>query len=236
MVSSKPVLSVPGLQIAVGQSTLGFGLGLFLTADAPEMFVPAGTLICKYADGQLTAKNIGDKTLYYTFSSPKQVVYVKNCAVTLEEALRNGMLKLFGHKVYREPQCDQMKIEIDPWHRQRHYVPSSILFSTPSSASLSGPSSVSLSSTRPSVISDYGCYINDFAFKGGVTHNRETYDKYTGDNLVDLVWKMSIDEHKNMLLPKYPVVVTNTDLLFDTYGKPVEIGTTYGWDYWEFWR
>ena len=79
--------TIPGLMCALGPSTLGFGLGLFLAVsklprieqgrEIAEVHVPRGSFICDYSNGGFQAENKCDKTVRYTFMNPQREVFFR---------------------------------------------------------------------------------------------------------------------------------------------------------------
>ena len=233
------ISTIPGLSCAIGPSTLGCGLGLFLVVFKPPqtkgieqsagIHVPCGSYICGYSDGEFHTKRSCDKTVRYTFKNIMREVFFRNQTVPLKEAIEYGSdlhsrapgrvlnRRMLGHKIYLD--CDDnLQVDEDPWYTLRNFSPcTSTKFDEISSSNL-------------------GCYINDFAFRKDLTFDRSTYNSHVGKNCLDLVWCLELDEERDMIVPDRPVIVTNKALVFDKINTPMEVGIEYGWDFWEYWR
>lgn len=89
MKASCTVAGFDGLSVHVGPSTLGFGLGLFISVNdnASTVKIPEGTLICEYSKGELNMRHLGDKSVAYDFDEPSALVFHKDKVKSVEDAI-----------------------------------------------------------------------------------------------------------------------------------------------------
>ena len=90
MHASAKVQGYDDLQIHVGPSTLGFGLGLFISVseDVTAVDLPEGTILCDYSQGELSMRRLGDKCVRYDYSDdPDALVYHQGRVKTVKEAI-----------------------------------------------------------------------------------------------------------------------------------------------------
>ena len=207
-----------GLTIMAAPSTTCPGLGMYVVLDEDtfEVEVPANTIISGYSQrGSFKKEAVegNDKTVAFLFDTVHRGVIFEKKFQPLAEALQSGKRRLLGHTIDNE---DGESLLVDP-SVQLHYVPA----------------------PRDDLIQDMlycpqeiGVYCNDLAFKGQDT-SEENYLLANEDlNALELVWRLAEDESDDTLLvPTWPVVITRKDLLFNNT-EPMEIGLSYGWNYW----
>lgn len=82
-----------------------------------------------------------------------------------------------------------------------------------------------------------GIFANDFAFMGmKKTPTEDKYTSYEQRNILEIIWQFETDDAstevgKKQLVPTFPVLIAKNDFLLENY-EPVEVGITYGFDYW----
>ena len=79
---------------------------------------------------------------------------------------------------------------------------------------------------------NFGMYANDLAFEVGNT-NEEQYEERHEKNCLRLIWRMGKNE-QDTYYPIMPVVITTRDLTLNN-NEPIEIGLSYGYQYWNSW-
>jgi hypothetical protein len=79
-------------------------------------------------------------------------------------------------------------------------------------------------------ITNIGQYCNDRAFVTGIGPV-EYASRCDTENCLRLVWRLEYDDDNKILQPSWPVSVLARDMTFDNR-QPIELGTTYGWNYW----
>lgn len=257
MIHRSKVENVPGLNIMIGESSLGYGLAMYLAVDedVDACHVPKGSLICEYGAGRFVREEIGegDKTVCFFFDTADAFVFYNGMVTPLvdcildtigEEAISTDYLNkiLAGHSLSSSK--DIIKTIPDPLYTERYYIPTETTGETIHKESL-------------------GMYANDLAYEKGTIKNEADYlsasEGDEGLNVLALMWKLVKTEvkdssknsnnfdrekgnsHKNKLRsssnlqtlqPEYPVLVTQRPLLF-TNTIPMEVGLHYGFKYWE---
>ena len=250
MVYSSNVDDVPGLNLMIGPSSLGYGLATYLAIDADMDIcnVPKGTRICEYGKGRLVCedKSHGDKTVCYFFDTADAFVFYNDKATPLVDCILDALGEeinadilnnvLVGHRLSSID--DLIQVIPDPLYTDRFYIPSEI------------------EGTEDKINKDcLGVYANDLAYQQGITRNEEDYlnasEGSQGSNILALMWKLvkmdpsaysrssgsdninSISDSSLMILaPKHPVLVTQRSVAF-TNKLPMEVGLHYGFKYWQ---
>mmetsp|Transcript_26378 Transcript_26378/g.40486 ORF Transcript_26378/g.40486 Transcript_26378/m.40486 type:complete len:324 (+) Transcript_26378:59-1030(+) len=226
-----------GLDLAVAPSTVAPGqLGLYaiLSEDTDSATIPELTLMCGYSrEGSFAAKDEGDKTVGFALPGPNTAVFYDRQLMPIIEALQlaaeeKGADKscgLAGHVLMTEDANDADSISIylttEPEFK-RYFVP----------ALLNAGSQVE----APDItVQNFGQFSNDLAWSYvNPPQNKEEYDasSETG-NVVQLVWRLEFDEDTNCLIPSWPVSVFARDVTFENRDVFMELGTRYGWNYWQ---
>ena len=63
---------------------------------------------------------------------------------------------------------------------------------------------------------------------------QEIYNQQSDEkNVVQLVWRLEFDPTTNSLIPSWPVSVCSKDITFQNNNVYMELGTKYGWNYWQ---
>jgi hypothetical protein len=228
MNASMNVHNFKGLKLCVGPSGLGFGLGLFIACDEESIRVPSNALLCGYAEGHLDMRTIGDKCVQFTIDSLDTLIYYNNKVTTVKQAvLEDGSCdrplfsdRIHGHVLTFDSNNKVTGIKPNPAIAKRVFVP------TYSSA------------IHPK---NFGIYVNDFSYEVGVT--KESYEKNDYRNCLKMIWLMEDSgsyesgarfKEGRVIVPLHPVLISKRDLVFNSK-TPIELGISYGWDYWEYW-
>lgn len=211
-----------GLLLTISKSTVGEGLGLFvsLLEDAEESVVSKGTVLCGYSRGTFTAKAEGDKAVAFSLTDLNATVIYNKEIMPLEDAVASSQrelgtttrLQIPGHTLSML-ENGALSILPDLQHYDwRHFIPHS---------------------TDEVTIMNVGMLANDAAYSSGVT-NREEYQALSdAKNILSLVWRLELNDR--WLRPTWPVVVFNRDLIFHNQ-HPMEVGLHYSWQYWDSMR
>jgi len=233
-----------GLVISVAESSVATGtLGLFarISDDADETTLPAMTLLAGYAKGTFHDEDQGDKTVGFSIFSTDAPVFFNRQLMTIQEAMAacctsDIAVRVAGHDVYYDEEDD--KVVVWPTNNEpfaRYFVPNS---------------------EDEMNVTNFGQYCNDRAFQIGMasssssssmdqddttdtsaTTETTTTDEYSyksrceSENCVRLAWRLEFDQEANMLKPSWPVSILSRDLKFSNR-ELMELGTTYGWNYW----
>ena len=83
--------------------------------------------------------------------------------------------------------------------------------------------------------SNLGQFCNDLAWSyDQPPQNHDEYDTLSDQhNAVQLVWRLEFCDHTNSLIPSWPVSVLAQTLCFENTDTLQELGTRYGWNYWQ---
>ena len=237
MIYSSKVEDVPGLNVLIGESTLGYGLAMYLAVDdeVNACHVPKGSYICEYSTGRFVREEMseGDKTVCFFFDTADAFVFYNDTVTSLVDCV----LDTLGEKTIVSSDLDRIiaghcltlsnkviKIIPDPLYTDRYYMP------------------VEAGGINEKIREvSLGVYANDLAYKQGVIKNEADYKKASegdeGMNVLSLLWKLVKSDTKSSsnlqtLTPIHPVLVTQRPLLF-TNKLPMEVGLHYGFRYWE---
>ena len=82
---------------------------------------------------------------------------------------------------------------------------------------------------KPNMLKGVGMFANDFAYQEILTRTIESYSQNNAQNLLMLVWRVSMDD--GSIKPMNPVLVTRRDVTFEN-SMPMELGLHYSWSYW----
>jgi hypothetical protein len=207
-----------GLVLSVAESAVCVGtLGLFarISDSVEETVLPALTLLGGYSKGTFHHEDQGDKTVGFSLFSMDAPVFFNRQLMTIEQALASVAtetkeVKIAGHDVF----YDEIEKKIIVWPTgekfARYFVPN-------------GDDEMN--------VTNVGQYCNDRGFERGI--DRAEYQvRCEKNNCVRLAWRLEFDEEANMLKPSWPVSILSKDLRFSNR-EPIELGTTYGWNYWD---
>jgi hypothetical protein len=223
-----------GLALEVGPSVVAPGeLGMFvrLREGVKQSKCWRLTLMCDYArDGTFSLVDSGDKSVWFVLKTASGVVFdgqVMSIGAALEEAsVAHGCeCGLAGHEVGRrreegdtinDDSSDTITVEAtmnaDDEQFKRCYIPSLV-------EKVTGRS--------------FGQFTNDLAWGEPPPACEEEYNaRAERNNCLSLIWSVEYDEALQQLVPRWPMYVLSQDLIFGNE-EPMEVGGTYGWDYWQ---
>ena len=229
-----------GLILSIAESTIVPGsLGLFarISENVQEAIIPAMSLLVGYAKGTFAYNDIGDKTVGFAITSMDAPVFFNRQLMTMEQAFvaaaspalpvqgtsssttidttKTTSTTIAGHDVYYNE--EEKKIIIIPTNNEpsfaRYFVPNNN------------------NEEEDMNVTNFGQYCNDRAFLQGIKQD-EYMKRCEIENCVRLVWRLEYDQQANMLKPSWPVSVLSRDMRFSNR-DPMELGTTYGWNYWD---
>jgi len=213
-----------GLQILIGPSRVSTGRGLFVSVAQEEgvdkVVLHEGTLISGYSKtGSWVNSWQGDKSVAFAFDSPDTaVVYDKELmplieAVSVAEGVSENITGgLVGHVIYFDDENDELAVAPDAqWQGARYFVPDE-------DPQEWGPA-------------NFGICANDLAYSPGISES--AYALASADkNVLQLVWRMEVNETEEALTPSWPVVFLQRSIAF-TNTEPMEVGISYGYRYWK---
>ena len=207
-----------GLVISVAESVVCVGtLGLFarISDNVEETTLPALSLLAGYAKGTFHLEDQGDKTVGFSLFAMDAPVFFNRQLMTIEQAMASVAtetkeVRIAGHDVYYDE--EEKKIVVGPTEEPfpRYFVPNY---------------------DDEMNVTNLGQYCNDRAFERGIDQ-AEYKSRCETNNCVRLAWRLEFDEQENMLKPSWPVSILSKDLRFSNR-EPIELGTTYGWNYWD---
>ena len=221
-----------GLELLIGPSKVAPGRGLFLRVASEEgvdrVVLGEGTLISGYSKTGDWAKGWqGDKAVAFAFDSPDTgVVYDKEFmplieAVSIAEGVSENITAgLVGHTIFFDDETDTLKVAPDEhWQGPRYFIPEDPPAPGDSGREwIWGPANL-------------GICANDLAYSPGISaaeYARAAADK----NVLQLVWRLHVDELAEALAPSWPVLFLQRAVAFAN-AEPMEVGISYGHRYWQ---
>jgi hypothetical protein len=221
-----------GIDLFAAPSTVAPGqLGLFaiLSEDAESATIPGMSLLCGYSrEGTFAAKDEGDKTVGFALAGPSTAVFYERQLMSIMDALElaaetkgaNNSCGLAGHAlVQNENQEVEIYLDEDSTFK-RYYVPDDL-------------NQGKEEEEGALTVQNFGQFCNDLAWSfDNPPSNKEEYDADDA-NIVQLVWRLEFDEYTNSLIPSWPVSVLSRDVTFENADAFMELGTRYGWNYWQ---
>lgn len=246
----------------VAEGTLGLFMGLSYgveKATLPKMTLLCG-YSGKTEDngGSFQEADIGDKTVGFFIRSPQTAVFYNQQLMSIEDALKmaatqstNNIGKeedtksdvnycgLLGHEIEITVNSNddntshqEHQIMIHPVDDgfPRYWVPSQM-----NQHMLESPADEeSNDSTSDLSIQNLGQFCNDLAWDySDPPDSMEEYKKRSSQkNIIQLIWRIEFDLEGNCLKPSYPVSVFSQDVVVEKE-ELMEIGTRYGWNYWQ---
>jgi hypothetical protein len=235
-------LSELGLDVAIAPSTvMTTGMGLYVRLSDPDIVsatIPSATLLCGYSRlGSFEPGDIGDKTVGFVIRSPQTAVFYERQLMSIVDALEmaardsstNGGCGLVGHALQmNEKDTDGEEIQISPVDDgfPRYFVPQ---------RADNGTGSEKENDKEDLSVQNFGQYCNDLAwdYSNPPSSPEEYASRSAAQNVVQLTWRLEYDSELNCLKPSWPVSVLKQDVTFTNQDDFMEIGTQYGWTYWQ---
>lgn len=218
-----------GIDLAVGPSIVSPGqLGLYCRCSEEVDFtsLPECTLLCGYAKpGTFLYADVGDKTVAFSLTSGSTAVFFESQLMDISDALQkaavaygNGACGLAGHELFMKGQDELTLHSIDGF--ARYFCPDLIDLEDQSNQAVN--------------VQNFGQFCNDLAWNmsSPPTTLQEYMDRSSFDNCVQLVWRIEYDESCLSLVPSWPVSILSRGVSFCNK-EYMELGTRYGWPYWQ---
>lgn len=236
-ISTGASLGELGIDIFVAPSTVAPGsLGLYAILseeDTERATIPAMSLLCGYSrEGSFAVKDEGDKTVGFALTASTAVFYDKKL-MSIIDALElaaatvgaDQACGLAGHVlVQNEEEGVEVFVDADPTFK-RYYVPA-MVNNQESGGEEKEDGGLS--------VQNFGQLCNDLAWSfDNPPSDKDAYDAASINNIVQLVWRLEFDATINSLVPSWPVSVLARDVTFDNADVFMELGTRYGWNYWQ---
>lgn len=229
-----------GLDLAVAPSTIAPGsLGLYvaLSEGVEESTTPAMELLCGYSrEGCFQTKDEGDKTVGFSLAGPETAVFYEQQLMSILDALElaakekgNGACGLAGHVLVQDDENGEVNVYVDSDDTEfkRYYVPALVNKESGDDGDNADPQELEIS------VQNMGQFCNDLAWSYvSPPDTKEEYDALE-KNAVQLVWRLVYDPESKCLVPTWPVSVLADELVFKNSEAFMELGTKYGWGYWQ---
>lgn len=245
-------LSELGLDLAIAPSvTVPTQLGLYvrLVEGVDSVTLPSMTLLCGYAkQGTFQSDAVIDcgKTVGFLFNSAETAVFLDRQLMSISDALQYAAKRytscgLLGHDlqlrinnceddIHKEEDGVMMNITpikqefLDEEQSRRYFVPDMV-------RRVLNNEEINV---EEFVIQNFGQYSNDLAWDvNNPPRSQEEYimrsDVY---NILQLVWRLEYSNLKRCLVPSWPVTIFSRDITFENDSQFMEVGTSYGWNYW----
>lgn len=245
-----------GLDLYVAPSMVAPGqLGLFaiLAEDTARVTLPECALLCGYArQGTFATKDEGDKTVGFVLAGPHTAVYYDQQLMSVIDALTlaaetkgaNQTCGLAGHVLIQkeentgdtddEDTTDRIEIHVDNNPEfARYFIPS--LANNNNDNKNDEDENENENAAKEFTVQNLGQFCNDLAWNyDQPPQNHDEYDTLSDQhNAVQLVWRLEFCDHTNSLIPSWPVSVLAQTLCFENTDTLQELGTRYGWNYWQ---
>jgi hypothetical protein len=227
-----------GLDLAIAPSTIAPGTnGLYaiLSEGTERTTIPSLTLLCGYSrEGTFATRDEGDKTVGFTLGGADTAVFYEKRLMGVLDALElaaktkgtNQSCGLAGHALVQNEAGDvEVHLDDSP-DFERYFVPAFL--------NQQGDDEEGSGGDEHSV-QNLGQFCNDLAWSYvNPPKDKEEYDAASDEkNAVQLVWRLEFDPDTNCLVPTWPVSVTAKDISFENADEFMELGTRYGWPYWQ---
>jgi hypothetical protein len=250
-----------GLDLCVAPSTVApSGLGIFVKVSQDssvegerieQVTLPAMTLLCGYSrEGSYQTEDIGDKTVGFLLNSPNTAVFFNRQLMSIFDALTMAgsstddegdadvklseirLCGLAGHSIQAvedEGGLDgsgMIRIDAVEDGFPRYFVPAGV---NPQYQIEQEDEVMQYS------VQNFGQFGNDLAWDFiNPPKSKEDYIARSREkNMLQLVWRMEYDSAQQCLVPSWPVTVVNQDVTFGNKDHFMELGTQYGWKYWQ---
>lgn len=221
-------------------SAVPSGLGLYVRLSDPEevssVTVPDLALLGGYSrEGTFESSDVGDKTVGFALRDANTAVFYQRQLMSVGEAIQlaadsegGGMCGLIGHELrLTEGGGDDAvfgtSVEVEPVDDgfPRYFVPELI-------------NRDEAAADDDYTVQNFGQFCNDLAWNyDDPPASSDEYDSRSEEyNVVQLIWRMEFDPEGRCLRPSWPVSVFARDVTFDN-AEFMEIGTRYGWSYWQ---
>ena len=251
-------LSQLGIDLVIAPSTVAPGqLGLYmcLSPDVDSVTLPALTLLCGYSrSGTFEAKDEGDRTVGFAFTGliESGAVFYDKQLMSIRDALEKaasdvskefGEVELKGHILVQEKTENEGEevIRLYPCEYDettpfgRFFVPNLVNGGMVTDETNDDDDDDPPSWMDELTVQNFGQFCNDLAWS--YTDPPSTQDEYDSrsinKNAVQLIWRLEYDDNDNTLIPSWPVSVTSQDWTFTNKDTFMELGTKYGWNYWQ---
>jgi hypothetical protein len=244
-----------GLDLLVAPSTVAPGqLGLYAILserDSDDRIesttIPAMSLLCGYSrEGRFAAKDEGDKTVGFSLACATTAVFYERQLMSIVDALAlaaetkgaNQACGLAGHVLVQNEDTQQVEIYLDGGNPEfkRYFIPALVNDNDDDNNDSNSQEEGNDDDKYANLsVQNLGQFCNDLAWSFDKPPiNKDDYDHAdSSNNIVQLVWRLEFDPTTNSLVPSWPVSVLARDVSFENADVCMEVGTRYGWNYWQ---
>lgn len=237
-----------GLDLAVAPSEIApgtYGLFVALGEGVESTTVPSMQLLSGYSrEGTFQSKDSGDKTVGFALAGPETAVFYERQLMSVLDALQlaaenNGEGKacgLAGHVLVQDDNGEiDVFVDVDDTEFKRYFVPALMNRENGDADQDEEVKDDDDAEGEMEIgVANLGQFCNDLAWSyDDPPENKEDYDAISLEkNAIQLVWRLEFDVETNCLVPTWPVSVIADDLQFKNQVFQ-ELGTKYGWTYWQ---
>ena len=228
-----------GLDLAVAPSEIApgtYGLFVALGEGVESTTVPSMQLLSGYSrEGTFQSKDSGDKTVGFALAGPETAVFYERQLMSVLDALQlaaesqgEGACGLAGHVLVQDDNGEiDLFVDADDADFKRYFVPA-LMNRENDDDGQDEDDKMEIG------VANLGQFCNDLAWSyDDPPENKEDYDAISLEkNAIQLVWRLEFDVETNCLVPTWPVSVIGDDLQFKNQVF-IELGTKYGWGYWQ---
>jgi hypothetical protein len=208
-----------GIRLTIGPSVFAKGRGMFisLAEEKQSILLPKGTPICIFGKGIFTNDTTSDKAVGFELDKIGNGVIFENRIMPLVDAIMmardksNVMPTIRGHNIRHDCEINEIMIEVDKHFEKKVFEPFD---------------------SGAVEIDNFGMLANDRGYDPSVFSRQDYLDRAEELNILLLVWRLELNSSGDVLEPTWPLVVLDRDLLL-TNSRPMEVGVTYCYRYWE---
>jgi hypothetical protein len=190
-------------------------------------------------EGTFQSKDSGDKTVGFALAGPETAVFYERQLMSVLDALQlaaeshgeGGACGLAGHVLVQDNGEIDVFGDADDKDFKRYFVPALMNRENDDDDQ---DEEVKEEDNMEIGVANLGQFCNDLAWSyDDPPENKEDYDAISLEkNAIQLVWRLEFDVETNCLVPTWPVSVIADDMQFKNQVFQ-ELGTKYGWTYWQ---
>ena len=236
-----------GLDLTVAPSEIApgsYGLFVALGEGVESTTVPSMQLLSGYSrEGTFQSKDSGDKTVGFALAGPETAVFFDRQLMSVLDALQlaaenqgeGGACGLAGHVLVQDEKGEiDVFVDTEDTEFKRYFVPALMNRENEDEHEEEEQEDNDATTTMDISVANLGQFCNDLAWSyEDPPENKEDYDSISLEkNAIQLVWRLEFNTETNCLVPTWPVSVVADDLQFKNEAF-MELGTKYGWNYWQ---
>lgn len=236
-----------GVDLAVAPSEIApgtYGLFVALGEGVESTTIPSMQLLSGYSrEGTFHSKDSGDKTVGFALAGPETAVFFERQLMSVLDALQlaaenqgeGGACGLAGHVLVQDENGEiDVFVDTDDTEFKRYFVPALMNRENEDEQDKEEHEDNDATTTMDISVANLGQFCNDLAWSyEDPPESKEDYDSISLEkNAIQLVWRLEFNTETNCLVPTWPVSVVADDLQFKNEAF-MELGTKYGWNYWQ---